>query len=92
MSPIMVVVFLSAVINELPVLPADPSLIVFALGAGWALSMTASPNASATLLIAAVTKIAPTTLTWRWNGTYALICYLSFVVLFFAAGAALKGS
>lgn len=83
LSPIMVVVFLSAVINELPALPADPSLIVFALGAGWALSMTASPNASATLLIAAVTKIAPTTLTWRWNGAYALVSYLSFVALFF---------
>ena len=33
LSPILVVVFLSAVLNELPVLPADPNLIVFALGA-----------------------------------------------------------
>ena len=84
LSPIMVVVFLSAVINELPSLPADPNLIVFALGAGWALSMTASPNASATLLISAISKIAPTTLTWRWNGRYALVCYLIFVASFAA--------
>lgn len=84
LSPIMVVVFISAVINELPTLPADPSLIVFALGAGWALSMTASPNASATLLIAAITKIAPTTLTWRWNGRYACACYLCFLAAFMA--------
>ena len=82
LSPILVVVFLSAVINELPVLPADPSLIVFALGAGWALSMTASPNAYATLLISAITKIAPTTLTWRWNAAYALVCFLTFTVAF----------
>ncbi len=84
MSPIMVVVFLSAVINELPTLPADVNLIVFALGAGWALSMTASPNASATLLISALTRIAPTTLTWRWNGRYALASYAVFVILFAA--------
>lgn len=87
LSPIMIVVFLSAVINELPVLPADPNLIVFALGAGWALSMTASPNASATLLISAITKIPPTTLTWRWNGTYSAVCFAVFVVLFFILAA-----
>ncbi|MDA8870651.1 hypothetical protein N9H93_04625 [Rhizobiaceae bacterium] len=85
LSPILIVVFLSAVINQLPSLPADPNLIVFALGAGWAMSMTASPNASATLLISGVTGVAPTTLTWRWNGRYALICYavfsLSFILL-----------
>lgn len=82
LSPIMVVVFLSAVINALPVLPADPNLIVFALGAGWALSMSASPNASATLLIASITRIAPTTLTWRWNGVYALLSFAVFVLAF----------
>ncbi len=82
LSPIIMVVFLGAVLNELPVLPASPDLIVFALGAGWALSMTASPNASATLLIAAITRIAPTTLTWRWNGVYALTCFAVFVVAF----------
>lgn len=82
LSPILVVVFLAAIINGLPTLPADPSLIVFSLGAGWALSMSASPNASATLLIANATNIPPTTLTWRWNGLYSLICYLIFVASF----------
>lgn len=82
LSPILVVVFLAAVINELPSLPADPTLIIFSLGAGWALSMTASPNASATLLIASITRVAPTTLTWRWNGHYALVCYLAFGLSF----------
>jgi hypothetical protein len=83
LSPILVVVFLSSVINQLPVLPADPNLIVFALGAGWALSMTASPNASATLLISGVTGIPATTLTWRWNGIYALLCFAVFAVSFY---------
>ena len=82
LSPILVVVFLAAVINELPTLPADPNLIIFALGAGWALSMTSSPNASATLLVSSITRIAPTTLTWRWNGGYATICFLAFTLSF----------
>ena len=84
LSPILVVVFLSSVLNQLPILPADPNLIVFALGAGWALSMTASPNASATLLISSVSGIAPTTLTWRWNGIYALMCFALFSLAFIA--------
>lgn len=83
LSPIMVVVFLGSVMHELPVLPADPSLIVFALGAGWALSMSASPNATATLLISGTCGIPPTTLTWRWNGRYALLCYAVFCVMFY---------
>ena len=82
LSPILIVVFLSAIINQLPVLPADPNLIVFSLGAGWAMSMAASPNASATLLISGITGVAPTTLTWRWNGVYALMCYSVFCVAF----------
>lgn len=77
LSPIMVVVFLSTEIHELPQMPADPMLIVYALAAGWALSMTAAPNSSATLLISAITRIGPTALTWRWNGTYAVVCFLA---------------
>lgn len=83
LSPILVVVFLSSIFNQLPELPADPTLIVFALGAGWALSMTASPNASATLLISGITNIPPTTLTWRWNGRYSIICFLVFSMTFY---------
>ncbi len=83
LSPLMVVVFLSAIMRELPGLPADPSHIVFAMGAGWALSMTASPNATATILISGTCGIAPTTLTWRWNGIYALICLATFCGIFY---------
>jgi hypothetical protein len=72
MSPIMMVVFLAAVISALPVLPADPDLIAVSLGAGWALSMTASPNATGPILLAGITGLPTTTLTWRWNGVYSL--------------------
>ncbi|MCH8168928.1 MAG: hypothetical protein IIC03_13510 [Proteobacteria bacterium] len=71
-SPIIVVVFLAAVISALPVLPADPDLIAVALGAGWALSMTASPNATGPILLSGITGLPATTLTWRWNGVYSL--------------------
>lgn len=82
LSPIILVVFIGQVIQTLPVLPAAPTNIVFALSAGWALSMFASPNATATLLISATTKLAPTTLTWRWNLKYAAVCYVILVVIF----------
>jgi len=83
LSPIVFVVFLGGVLTGLPTLPADPTHIVFALSVGWALSMTASPNATATLLISATCNIAPTTLTWKWNSRYALVCYLIFSGIFY---------
>lgn len=82
LSPIILVVFLGQVIQSFPILPADPTHIVFALSAGWAISMFASPNATATLLISATSNIAPTTLTWRWNLRYGAICYLVLVAIF----------
>ncbi len=84
LTPLLVVVFLSSIFVELPVLPADPSHIVFAMGVGWALSMTASPNATATLMISGICKIPPTTLTWRWNGIYSLLCFTVFCGIFYA--------
>jgi hypothetical protein len=82
LSPIILVVFIGQGVQTLPILPADPSNIVFALSAGWAISMLASPNATATLLISATSKIPPTTLTWRWNLRYAAICYVVLVGIF----------
>jgi hypothetical protein len=82
LSPIILVVFIGQVIQTIPTLPADPTNIVFALSAGWAISMFASPNATATLLISATSNIPPTTLTWRWNLRYGMICYLVLVAIF----------
>ena len=84
LSPILMVVFFGELLGQIPDLPADPTMIVFALSVGWALSMSASPNATATLLISATSGIPPKTLTWHWNGTYALLCYAAFVAIVFA--------
>jgi hypothetical protein len=81
-SPIVLVVFIGQVVQTFPSLPADPTNIVFALSAGWAISMFASPNATATLLTAATTNIPPTTLTWKWNLRYGVICYIVLVAVF----------
>jgi hypothetical protein len=82
LSPIILVVFIGQVVQTFPALPADPTNIVFALSAGWAFSMFTSPNATATLLIAATSNIPPTTLTWRWNLRYGLLCYVILVGIF----------
>jgi hypothetical protein len=82
LSPIILVVFIGQVVQSIPSLPADPTHIVFALSAGWAISMFASPNATATLLISATTNIPPTRLTWGWNLRYGLLCYAILVVIF----------
>jgi hypothetical protein len=78
LSPILTVVFLGSVLSQFQVLPADPNLIFFSLGIGWALSMVASPNASASLLVSGITHIPTTTLTWKWNGRYAALCFAAF--------------
>ena len=82
LSPIILVVFIGQVVQQFPALPAAPEHIVFALGCGWAISMFASPNATATLLISATTRIAPTRLTWSWNLRYGVLSYLVLVGLF----------
>jgi hypothetical protein len=81
LSPMMMVVFLGAVISALPVLPAAPEYIAIGLAAGWALSITAAPNATGALLVAGATGIPSTRLTWGWNGVYSLIVMAIFAVL-----------
>ncbi|WP_170844687.1 hypothetical protein [Aliiruegeria lutimaris] len=81
LSPILLVVFFGELVYQLPELPADPTLIVYSLSVGWALGLSASPNATATLLVSAICRIPPTTLTWRWNGRYALLCYAVFLFI-----------
>ncbi|MEM9059347.1 MAG: hypothetical protein AAGD13_02700 [Pseudomonadota bacterium] len=81
LSPMMMVVFLAAVVSALPVLPAAPEYVALALSFGWALSMTAAPNATGALLLAGTTGIPPTTLTWRWNGVYSIAALVVFALL-----------
>lgn len=81
LSPMMMVVFIAAVISALPALPAAPEHIAIALSAGWMLSLTASPNATGALLIAGATRLPATTITWRWNGVYSMVALGVFAAL-----------
>jgi hypothetical protein len=81
LSPMVMVVFLAAVVSALPQMPADLEYIAIALGFGWALSITAAPNATAALLVAGATGIPSTTLTWKWNGVYSLCAMVVFAGL-----------
>ena len=83
LSPILLVVLLGEILRGVDMLPTGQLQILFALSVGWALSMTASPNATATLLISATSRIPPTTLTWAWNLKYGLLCYACSIVIFF---------
>ena len=82
LSPILLMVLLGEILQGVDALPTGDAQILYALSVGWALGMTASPNATATLLISAATRIPPTTLTWSWNLRYGLLCY-GFAVLVF---------
>ncbi|MEM8555918.1 MAG: hypothetical protein AAGF71_13965 [Pseudomonadota bacterium] len=82
LSPILLVVLLGELLRGVEALPTGQVQILFALSVGWALSMTASPNATATLLISATTRIPPTTLTWAWNLRYGFVCYLIVIAVF----------
>ena len=84
LSPMMMVVFLGAVVSALPDLPAAPEVIGLALSAGWMLSLTGSPNATGAILISSATGLAPTTITWRWNGVYSLLALAAVVLAIWA--------
>ena len=81
-SPIMVVVFLAAIIGAFPAPLADPTLTALSLSCGWALSMTASPNASGAILMAQMTGRSSYQLTWEWNFAYNLLALAALAILF----------
>ena len=85
LSPMVMVVFLAAVVQALPILPAPPAVIAVALSAGWALSMTAAPNSTGAILISGATGVATTTFTWHWNGLYSLAVLVALTTLFWIA-------
>ena len=81
LSPMVMVVFLAAVVQALPALPAPPEIIALSLAAGWALSMTAAPNSTGAILVAGASAVSTFTITWRWNGVYSLMVLLTLVGL-----------
>mgnify|MGYP007027635764 CR=1 FL=1 len=84
LSPIMLAVFFGSLFAALPKLPADPTLIAFALSCGWALSMTGSPFATVVLMIDRVGGIPPRRTTWAWNLGFTVLCALVMVPIFWA--------
>lgn len=82
LSPILIVVFIGELLQGLEALPTGPEQIYLALSFGWALAMTSSPNATATLIVSGACNIPATRLTWQWNLRYGLLCYLAAVGIF----------
>ncbi len=71
----LVVTFLGSLFSALPQLDLDPTLLGFSLIIGWGLNLVGSPFSATSLVLARVTGIPGTTLSWRWNGLYSLISY-----------------
>ncbi len=80
MPPILVVTFFGGILSAIPGLDADPTMIGLAFALGWALNLTASPFSASSLILARVTGIPGTTLSWRWNGVFSLAAYAVVVV------------
>ncbi|TQV68064.1 hypothetical protein [Denitrobaculum tricleocarpae] len=71
----LVVTFLGSLFSALPQLNLDPTLLGFSLIIGWGLNLVGSPFSATSLVLARVTGIPGTTLSWRWNGLYSLISF-----------------
>lgn len=68
LSPIMLAVFLGAVLAELPALPIDRTWAALAISSGWALTMMTSPFATTVLLNTQITGIPGMTYVgWNWR-------------------------
>jgi hypothetical protein len=86
MNPILAVTLIAPLIPEAASLGVEPTAIVVALTAGWALSGASSPFTATTLLIGHFAGISPLRVGLVWNGVYSLICgiALSLWVLIYA--------
>lgn len=82
LSPIMMAVFFGSLFGSLAVLPADPTLIAFAISCGWALTMTFSPFATPVLMAQRAAGILPRQLTLDWNLTFSLVAAATLLPVF----------
>lgn len=76
LPPILTVTFLGSLYTALPDPPGDPTLLATAFALGWALNLTASPFGATALVLARVTNIPATTISWRWNSLFTVFAYL----------------
>ena len=68
LSPIMLAVFLGAVLADLPALPVSSTWAALAVSCGWALSMMTSPFATTVLMNTQITGIPGLTYSgWNWR-------------------------
>ena len=82
LSPIMMAVFFGSLFGSLAVLPADPTLIAFAISCGWALAMTFSPFATPVLMAQRAAGILPRQLTLGWNLIFSLLAAATLLPVF----------
>ncbi len=81
-SPITMAVFLGTVVSQMPSAPADITLCALAIAAGTAISSLGAPFASGVLMLSRASGYPTTTLTWKWNGLYTLLCTVTLGVLY----------
>lgn len=79
LTPIVVSVFVATAFHELGALPAEPHVMILALAAGWALSLTASQFTAGPLVLRRVSGIDGRSLSWGWNWAYNIAAYLTAV-------------
>lgn len=86
MNPILAVTLIGPLIPAAADLGVQPTALVVAITAGWALSGASSPFTATTLLIGSFGGISATRVGLVWNGAYTLICgvVLSIWVIAFA--------
>jgi hypothetical protein len=86
MNPILAVTLIAPLIPAAADLGVQPTALVVAITAGWALSGASSPFTATTLLIGSFGGISATRVGLVWNGAYTLICgvVLSIWVIAFA--------
>ena len=78
LSPIMLAVFLGAVLAELPAMPIERTWAALAISSGWALSMMTSPFATTVLLNTQITGIPGLTYVgWNWRFSVMAIAILA---------------
>jgi hypothetical protein len=86
MPPMLVVTFLAAMMTSAALPGLDMTMLGFAFAMGWALNLTGSPFGASSLILARVTGIPGTTLSWRWNGIFTVAAFVvvSMLILLFA--------
>jgi hypothetical protein len=86
MNPILAVTLIAPLIPNAASLGVEPTALVVALTAGWAMSGASSPFTATTLLIGSFAGISARRVGLVWNGVYTVICcsVLSLWVLLYA--------